>query len=122
MEQGHFTGERGVDDKKERWAEHGDTIDRFQSEILELTGEAGDAHPKADVYALDTAFCEYLGQEAGTQHKLTRELKKDKRIDDKEQDGTRYSTGVKLAKTNIGGREPLDNRDSLDGGRQERFG
>lgn len=103
-------------------AEHGDTIDRLKSEILEHTAEAGDAHLKADVHALYTAYCDYLGQEAGTQHKLTRVLKKDPLIDDKEQAGNRCYTGIKLAKTNIGGRKPLANKNSMVDGRQERFG
>lgn len=113
LKQDGFSNERTLDEKQSMWEEHGGTIARFKAEMLHPTGRRSDDVKKSDVYALYTAYCDYIAKEAETQQKLTSELKKDDRIGDKEQGGDRYFTGVQIDQRTIGGRAPLDD-DTFD--------
>lgn len=116
LEQQQFSNERSADEKEIMWQSKSSLINRFKAEILDVTGDDSDTVAKNDVHSLLAAFADYVGKETPTQNKLTRELKKDTDIGDKEQSGTRYYTGIKIEKKSIGGRKPLDETHS-----QKRF-
>ncbi|MFB6254195.1 MAG: phage/plasmid primase, P4 family [Halobacteriaceae archaeon] len=113
LDQSSFTNERDLSGKREIWESYGGSIEQFKAEVIDFTGDKKDSVPKADVYAVYAAFCDYIGKETETQTKLTRELKKESGVGDKEQEGTRYYTGIELGETQIGGRDPLNETTSV---------
>lgn len=101
MEQGHFTGDMTPAETRETWESWGDSIAQFKADALEKVTDGVEA--KKEVYNAYSAYCEEHGLPVLTQVKLTRELKKDKDIDDTKRTPDGYSkqvrcyTGFKLA-------------------------
>lgn len=80
-QQGRFTGERDGEEKQEFWDAYGDSIRRFKHNCLDVTGEPDDMEATGDVYNAYLRFCDSLGVNKETKTMVTRELKKDDKID-----------------------------------------
>lgn len=84
--QERFTNEGAAEDKRRRWEEWGDTVDRFINEAVETGGD--DKHLAGDVYERYTAWCAQHGETPESQQTLTRQLKK--------LDSVRYSSDFRF--------------------------
>lgn len=75
--QGRFTGELQYGhDKRKRWLEWGDSIDRFIAECVETDAEAT-RKSTSEVYQVYRQWCEDEGEQPSDQHALTNKLRKE---------------------------------------------
>lgn len=86
LENGKFTNEGTTEEKRERWQNWGDTVERFISQCVE-TGTEG-KHRTSDVYDRYTAWCGESGETPESQRTLTTALKK--------LDGVKYSNSFRF--------------------------
>jgi len=75
LEQGHFTNEeRRSFDKRQRWQQWGDSVDKFIAECVETDPDAPNRTTN-DAYKRYTAWCKENNMKAVSQQKLTNSLK-----------------------------------------------
>jgi phage/plasmid-associated DNA primase len=75
LERGRFTNERSREEKETIMTEYGGVVDRFVSNVLEVTGDSEDRVHKGDLYDVFTRYNDFIGREPAVQQVLTRELK-----------------------------------------------
>lgn len=75
LKQAHFTNEeRRSFDKRQRWQQWGDSVDKFIAECIDTDPDAPNRTTN-DVYNRYTAWCKENNMKAVSQHKLTNSLK-----------------------------------------------
>lgn len=74
-EQGGFTGERSIDDKRDLWRSCGDSIDQFVDAFLDVDSDS--ATPESKVYEAYRAFCDDIGHRPEAKQTLTKRLKQE---------------------------------------------
>jgi hypothetical protein len=83
LEQESFSGERGIDEKRDIADAWGNVLDRFKYNILDVTGNPNDLVHKGDLWDLLNEFADHIGKSfSGNQQKFTADLKKTPDIDD----------------------------------------
>ena len=87
LEQGHFTNEGEIYEKRQRWQAWGDTVDKFISNYVETDGDS--KMQTGELYDYYAAFCrQELGEKPESQSTLTGRMKK--------QDGVKYSNNFRF--------------------------
>jgi len=75
MLQSRFSGERSREDKETIMQEHGDAVDRFAANVLDVTGDNEDVVHKGDLYEVFIRFNDYIGRDPVVQQTMTSGLK-----------------------------------------------
>lgn len=55
--------------------EHGNTVERFATSCIEVTGDADDVVHKGDLYTMFTRFADFMGRDPEVQQTFTKQLK-----------------------------------------------
>lgn len=83
MDQGYFTGERSIKEKKNISNSWGGLMDRFIHNVIEITGDPNDVVHKKQLFGLFDAHAEWVGQDNNLQQQtFTKELKSNAGVSD----------------------------------------
>lgn len=136
MDQGQFSGEQSIDDKREVADAFGSVVDRFKHNMLKVTGDPEDLVHKSQLHELFTDFADWAGKDAVAQQTFTKELKEEngvgdgrsKRVDG-DSDRPHVFKGVRVVEENVsevGGGMPShalsDGDETTESGSQQHFG
>jgi Predicted ATPase len=75
MQQGGFTDERSIDNKRDIWRSEGDSIDQFVNAVLEIDTDA--TTPDSDVYDAYREFCDDIDRHPEAKQTPTKRLKRE---------------------------------------------